>query len=33
LPFAESRSSKINNIAAADCASGLQFQQDMRRLG
>src|SRR6516225_7698990 len=33
LPLAQSRSSKINNIAAADRASGLQFPQAMRRSG
>jgi hypothetical protein len=33
LPLAQSPSSKINNIAAVDCASGLQFPRGMRRSG
>jgi hypothetical protein len=33
LPLAQPGSSKINNIAAADGASGLQFPQGVRRLG
>jgi hypothetical protein len=33
LPSAQPRSSKINNIAAEDCASALQFPEDMRRSG
>jgi hypothetical protein len=33
LQLAQSPSSKINNIAAGDCASAIQFPQGTRRLG